>query len=59
MHNKHNLCEKEARMRFLAILSSLVRLTGLIMHNLIGENDSQVLMVIKMLRSVINYAQLA
>ena len=59
MHNKHNLCEKGAKMRFLVILSSLVRSTGLIMHNLIGENDSQVLMVIKMLERVINYAKLA
>ena len=56
MHKKQNLCKKEPKMRFSAILSSLVCSTGLIMHNLIGENDSQVLMVIKMLERVINYA---
>ena len=43
-------------MRFLAILSSLVRLNGLILHILIDKNDSEVISLVKMLGRVISYA---
>ena len=56
MHNYHNLCEKEPKIRVLAILSSLVRSNGLILHILIDKNDSEVITVVKMLGRVIDYA---
>ena len=41
-------------MRFLAVLSSLVPVNGLILHILIDTNDTQVLLVTKMLGWVIH-----
>ena len=43
-------------MRFLTILSSLVPANGLMWHVLTDEDDIQVLMEIKALRGLINYA---
>ena len=43
-------------MKFLAILLSLVHSNGLMLHILIDKNDIEVLMVIKLMGSVINYA---
>ena len=56
MHNQHNLCKKEPKMRLLSILLILACWTGLILHSLVDEYDTQVLMVTKMLGRVIDYA---
>ena len=47
---------KRAKNEVLVILSSFIPSIGLVLHILIDIKDTQVLMVIKMLGWVINYA---
>ena len=59
MHNDHNWCKKEPKMKFLTFFSSLVGSIGLIFHIVKVRNSLHDLALVSIMFQMINYAYIS